>query len=55
MTEPDLKQAQASSRRGSKLAITLFLIGVVVVSGTAAFYSRNAWWEKYLNYLHSKP
>ena len=51
MTGPDSGQAQNSSRRWVKLVITLFLVGAVVVSGSAAFYSRNAWWDSYLNYL----
>jgi hypothetical protein len=56
VTEPDLKQPQAgsSSRPWVKYAITLFLLVAVIVTGTTAFHSRNAWWEKYLSFIH-KP
>jgi hypothetical protein len=56
VTEPDLKQPQAggSSRPWVKYAITLFLLVAVIVTGTTAFHSRNAWWEKYLRVIH-KP
>jgi hypothetical protein len=54
VTEPDLKQRQAGARQWVKYAITLFLLVAVIVTGTAAFHSRNAWWEKYLSFIH-KP
>jgi hypothetical protein len=56
VTEPDLKQPQTggSSRPWVKYAITLFLLVAVIVTGTTAFHSRNAWWEKYLSFIH-KP
>ena len=52
MTEPDSRQVQGSSRRWVNLVITSILIAVVVLSATAAIYSRNAWWESYLTYIH---
>lgn len=53
MAEPDLSETQVdrASRHWVKHAITLFLLAAVVVTGTAAYFSRNAWWEKYLTYL----
>jgi hypothetical protein len=56
VTEPDLEQTRARSlsRRWIKYAITLFLLFAVIVTGTTAFHSRNAWWEKYLSFIH-KP
>lgn len=53
MTEPDLGRTQSnrSSRQWVKLAITLVLLVAVVAAGTAAFHSRNLWWEKYLSYI----
>jgi len=56
MTEPDLKQTQAggSPRQWIRYAITLILLVAVVATGVAAFHSRNAWWEKYLSFIH-KP
>jgi hypothetical protein len=56
VTEPDPNQPQAggSSRQWVKYAITLFLLVAVIVTGTTAFHSRNAWWEKYLSFIH-KP
>ena len=55
MTEPDLRRTQSdgSSRPWVKLAITLLLLVAVIVAGTAAFHSRNLWWEKYLSYIRS--
>jgi hypothetical protein len=53
MTEPDLRRTQSdgSSRHWVKLAITLLLLVAVIAAGTAAFHSRNLWWEKYLSYI----
>jgi hypothetical protein len=51
MTEPDLGRTDRSSRQWAKLAITLVLLVAVVAAGTAAFHSRNLWWEKYLSYI----
>jgi membrane protein YdbS with pleckstrin-like domain len=53
MTEPDLRQTRSdrSSRQWVKLAITLVLLVAVIAAGTAAFHSRNLWWEKYLSYI----
>ncbi|HUL89412.1 MAG TPA: hypothetical protein VLU23_14680 [Pseudolabrys sp.] len=53
MAEPDLKRPQTagSSRPWVKYAITLFLLVAVVVTGTAAFHSRNAFWEKYFSFV----
>ena len=51
MLDRDLKrpQVEGRSRQSTKLAITLFLLAFVIVTGIAAFESRNVWWEKYLN------
>lgn len=53
MAEPDLNETHVvrASRHWVKHAITLFLLAAVVVTGAAAYFSRNAWWEKYLAYL----
>jgi hypothetical protein len=53
VTEPDPKETQAdgSSRQWVKFAITLALVVAVVAAGTAAFHSRNLWWDKYLSYI----
>jgi len=46
-------RSRGSSRPWAKYAITLFLLAAVVVTGTLAFHSRNAWWEKYVSYRKS--
>jgi hypothetical protein len=53
MTEPDLRRTHSagSSRHWVKFAITLVLLVAVIAAGTAAFHSRNLWWEKYLSYI----
>jgi hypothetical protein len=56
VTEPNpgRNQTRGSSRQWVKVAITLFLLVAVIVAGTLAFHSRNAWWEKYLSFIVKK-
>jgi hypothetical protein len=53
MTKPDPAQTQtrSSSRQWVRYAITLFLLGAVVVTGILAIQARDAWWQKYLNFI----
>jgi hypothetical protein len=46
-TRPDSR-----GRQWVKFAVTLFLVIAVIVTGTAAFHSQNAWWEKYLSFIY---
>jgi len=51
VTDPDLgrTRTRGRSRKWVKYAITLLLLAAVVVTGTLAFHSRDAWWQKYLS------
>ncbi len=42
----------ARRRQGIKVAITLLLVLIVIVTGSAAFYTRQQWWEMYMRLTH---
>lgn len=50
--KPEPTRPDGSGQQWVKFAVTLFLLIAVIVTGTAAFHSRNAWWEKYLSFIH---
>lgn len=48
MTRRDSKERPA--RSWTRLAMTLFLLAVVITSGIAVYQARDQWWAMYLAY-----
>ena len=48
------KSDQDGPRSGHRLkhVITVLLLLAVIVTGVAAFHSRQQWWDKYMSYMH---
>ena len=47
----DDKHSNRSRSKWASYGITLLLLLVVVVTGTAAYNARYQWWDRYLSYI----
>ena len=56
MAKPDRGSNQndpdARRKHWVKAAITLLLIAIVIVTGSAAYYAREQWWDMYMRLTH---
>ena len=48
----DQNDADARRKHWVKAAITLLLIAIVILSGSAMIYTRQQWWEMYMRLTH---